>query len=110
MTQRFLTTCAIATLLMTASVYSIADNSANSFGEAGQTAAATRTVTIGPTTKYVDVKTGEIVNFNVEGKSFVWNFDGKTHKSKFDMGLIAPAGLLKHKVMIYIDRVPPNDS
>jgi hypothetical protein len=108
MKQKILITSAAMAILAATSLSSFAAGS--TYGEAAKQDAATRTVEINHDTKYIDVKSGEVVNFNVGGKTLTWNFDGKNHKSEFDMGQIAPPGLLDHQVKIYVDRVPPNGS
>jgi hypothetical protein len=108
MKQKILITCAAMAIMATAGITAFAAGSP--YGEAAKQDAATRTVEINHDTKYIDVKSGEVVNFNVGGKTLTWNFDGKSHKSEFDMGLITPSGLLDHQVKIYVDRVPPNGS
>ena len=61
----------------------------------------TRTITIGPDTRYVNVTGGEVIRFQVGGTSFVWNFDGR--RTSFDMSLIAPpAALDRNKVTAYV--------
>ena len=49
---------------------------------------------------YVNVTGGEIVRFTVGDKSFAWNFNGRP--SSFDLALVAPPGVLDHKVTAYI--------
>lgn len=111
MKHPFLISCTLAMVLALSGTTTMAAGHADkTFGEAGQAIDATRTITIDAGTKYVDVKTGETINFNIGDKSFTWNFDGTTGRSKFGMDKIAPPRLLTHKVMIYIDRVPPNPS
>ena len=60
----------------------------------------TRTIVIKPDTGYVNVTGGEVIRFDVGGKSFVWNFNGT--RSSFDLGAIAPTGLLGRKVTAYV--------
>jgi len=66
---------------------------------------AQRTIVILPTTKYVNVTQGEVVQFVENGSSFVWNFDGPI-ASAFDLNRVAPAGALDHKVTAYIASNP----
>ena len=67
---------------------------------------ALRTVVITPSTKYVNVTEGDVVNFVSNGKSFVWHFDGP-ETIAFDLNRVAPAGVLDHTVTAY---VAPNDN
>ena len=108
MKQKILISFTTMAILASTSISSFAADSA--YGEAARQNAATRTVDITQDTKYIDVKSGEVVNFNVGGKTLTWNFDGKSHKSEFDMGMITPPGMLDHHVKIYVDRTPPNGS
>ena len=56
---------------------------------------------ITPDTKYFNVTGGETVQFIVGGKSFTWNFDG-AEISPFNLDRSAPAGMLDHKVVVYV--------
>ena len=61
---------------------------------------ATRTIVVGPDTKYVNVTGGEIVRIQIAGRTFVWNFIGT--RSSFDLARIAPPGTLDRKVTVYV--------
>ncbi len=61
-----------------------------------------RPVRIGAATRYVNVEGGEIVRFDVNGKSFSWSFSGPPTVTSFDLMRIAPAGMLDHAVIVYI--------
>lgn len=76
------------------------DPGSDLFGSAATVAMVTRRIVIKPEMSYVNVTGGEVIRFDVGGKSFVWNFNGT--RSSFDLGLIAPAGLLARKVTAYI--------
>ena len=69
-------------------------------GVPGAASMATRTITIGPDTKYVNVTGGEVIRFQVGARSFVWNFIGT--RSSFDLSRIAPPSTLDHKVTAYV--------
>jgi len=69
-------------------------------GSAATVSMVTRRIVIKPETGYVNVTGGEVIRFDVGAKSFVWNFNGT--RSSFDLGLIAPAGLLVRKVTAYV--------
>ncbi len=71
-------------------------------GDPASASAATRTIAIGPDTKYVNVIGGDIVQFVVGDKSFTWNFDGNAHTAAFDLNLVAPPGVLSGKVTAYV--------
>jgi hypothetical protein len=72
------------------------------WGDPASTSAATRTVVIGPGTKYVNVAGGEIIQFIVGDTAFAWNFDSAQDIPVFDLKLIAPPKLLDHQVLIYV--------
>jgi len=67
-------------------------------GEPAPVSAATRQVSIGPDTRYVDVKDDETVKFVVGDKSFAWKFDGSPDGYAFDLQRIAPPALFAHSV------------
>lgn len=71
-------------------------------GDPAPVSGATKTIVITPETKYVNVTGGDIVKFVVGDKSFAWNFDGMEEPAPFDLNLAAPAGILDHKVMVYV--------
>lgn len=83
-----------------AEVLAARDPGSDLFGSAASVSMVTRTIVIKPETSYVNVTGGEVIRFDVGGKSFVWNFNGT--RSSFDLATIAPAGLLGRKVTAYI--------
>lgn len=70
-------------------------------GDPADAAAAIRSVSIGPDTSYVNVTGGDIIRFVVGDKTFAWNFNG-AGEYHFDLVLVAPPGVLDHKVMVYV--------
>lgn len=78
----------------------------NLLGDPAPPAAATRTITITPGTKYVNVEEGEIVKFEAGGKSFAWNFDTAENVMSFDLNRVAPPGMLGQKVTAIISPSP----
>lgn len=64
--------------------------------------AATRTITITPETKSVNVKEYETVAFRVNGKVFAVYFDSPDTVDNLDLRRVAPAGVLDHPVTVYI--------
>jgi len=70
------------------------------YGGPGTLSMVTRSIVIRPDAGYVNVTGGEVIRFQVGSKSFVWAFNGP--RSSFDLGLIAPPGLLGRKVMAYV--------
>ena len=75
-------------------------------GDADVPADAMRTITITPDTKYVNVTWGEVVDFKVDGQEFAYKFDGAGKVTSFDLQRVAPAGMLAHPVMAYVDITP----
>jgi hypothetical protein len=72
-------------------------------GSAAPATAAERTITINADTKYINVTGGTTVRFVVGDQSFTWSFQtGGTHIVPFDLGLLAPAGTLNHRVVVYV--------
>ena len=69
---------------------------------------AVRTIPITAETKYVNVTAHETVKFVANGKAFAINFSGSPATtfafvpSVFDLSQLAPAGVLDHKVTVYV--------
>jgi hypothetical protein len=53
-------------------------------------APAARTIVITPSTKYVNVSNGEVVEFSINGKTLRWNFNTFQQETAFDLSKIAP--------------------
>lgn len=68
--------------------------------------AAERTIKIAPDTRYVNVTGGEVVQFDVGGKTFTWHFDGPESVWAFDLNEVAPPGVLDHVVTANISTNP----
>jgi hypothetical protein len=75
-------------------------------GDPAPDTAAERTIRITPDTKYVNVTGGQVVKFDVGGKTFTWHFDGPETVWAFDLNQVAPSGLLDHVVTAYISPNP----
>ena len=69
-------------------------------GEVVPLSAATRTIPINAKTKYVNVTAHETVKFEANGSAFAIKFAGVI--SQFDLNQLAPAGVLDHKVTVYV--------
>lgn len=66
-------------------------------------AQADRVIVITGATRFVNVTGGSTVRFVVGQHSFSWNFQtGTVHLAPFDLGRIAPPGLLDHAVTAYV--------
>jgi hypothetical protein len=83
---------------------SIAATAESLMGDPGSPAAVNRIVKIGADTRFVNIQGGQTVQFDVNGKQFIWNFNGTP--SAFDLNSVAPAGLLDHKVTAYVSPNP----
>lgn len=62
----------------------------------------TRTLTITPQTRHVNVIGGEIIDFKVNDKAFAWHFFVASTVSSFDLKRVAPPGILDHSVIAYV--------
>ena len=69
-------------------------------GDAAPDGADARTVTITPDLRSVDVQFGETVLFSTNDSRFAWRF--YTPARSFDLNQIAPAGVLKQMVRVYV--------
>jgi hypothetical protein len=69
--------------------------------------AVDQVIVIKDTTRYVNVVGGSTVRFVVDERSFTWSFqNGSAHVIPFDLGSIAPQGLLNHPVTAYVSDNP----
>lgn len=77
-------------------------------GVAVPLSAATRTIPIDAKTKYVNVTAHETVKFLANGSAFAITFNGSSTTkfaftpSVFDLNQLAPAGVLNHRVTVYV--------
>ena len=77
-------------------------------GEVVPLSGAIRTISIDAKTKYVNVTAHETVKFVANGNAFAINFRGSSATtfafvpSAFDLNQLAPAGVLNHKVTVYV--------
>ena len=90
-----------ALALSAASFSAFALTSADRYGESASSADAVRTIVVGPNTRWVNVKHGEVVKFVANGKEFAWNFDGIPQS--FNLKQVAPEGALAQNVRVYIE-------
>jgi Heavy-metal resistance protein CzcE len=80
----------------------------SSTGQVVPLSGAMRTIPIYANTKYVNVTAHETVKFVVNGNAFAINFSGSSATtfafvpSVFDLAQLAPAGVLGHKVTVYV--------
>lgn len=64
-------------------------------------AAATRTITVTPDARWVNVMQGDTVRFVVGTAEFAWRFDGPGARS-FDLQSVAPPGALGRTLTVYV--------
>jgi hypothetical protein len=76
------------------------------YGRQAPLTAATRTIFILPSTRYVNVTQGEIVRFVADGAEFAFFFNS-SNTAAFDLRKVAPEGALKQAVTTYV-RVDPD--
>lgn len=69
-------------------------------------ARADQVVKVGDDTRFVNVAGGTTVRFVVDGHSFSWTFDNPGAVAPFDLERIAPKGLLKRPVEVYVSANP----
>jgi hypothetical protein len=76
------------------------------YGSVVMNAGSGRTIDIDENTRYVNVKNGETVRFNVNGQSFSFNFDAWPNEESVALSTIAPAGVAVPNVQVYIAANP----
>lgn len=69
-------------------------------GEVVPVAQAERTITITPSTRWVNVTKGETVRFVDEDREFAVHFERSA--DSFDLNALAPTGSLDHRVRAYL--------
>lgn len=71
-------------------------------GDPAPLSAATKSIAIGPDTKWVNVTGGETIRFDAGGRSFAWVFNVARGVHSFDLNQVAPPGMLDHRVTAYV--------
>jgi hypothetical protein len=102
MKAKLLIPATLAATLSLPALSTMAATQQSLLGETAPASAADQTITINPDTKYVNVNDGQVVNFDVGGKTFTWNFDGSQNVNSFDLNQVAPTGVLDHPVTVYV--------
>lgn len=69
---------------------------------------ANRVVQISPSTKDLNVKWGQSVEFQSQGKSFTYDFNGPRADARVNLQRVAPAGVINHPVYAYVGSFPKN--
>ena len=106
MHTRLLPATAAVLAALTACSMSAVTPRADLLGMAAPPSAATRTIVLTPDTRWVNVTGGDTVRFVVDGREFAWNFSVGSTVAVFDLNRVAPPGLLKHPVPVYVDPDP----
>jgi hypothetical protein len=104
MSQHRISVCAV--VLLSACAHFNKEPAVSFLGDPAPEAAATQIIEIRPDTKWVNVTGGDIVRFNVGGKSFAWAFNVGTGVSRFDLSRVAPPGVLDRPVYVYLGPDP----
>jgi len=105
MKKKFAIVASISLMLSCAVMSAFAaDGNLGLLGDQADPVTASRTITIGADTQYVNVTRFEVVKFVVGDKVFAWNFDEPAMMSELDLNKIAPPGTLNHVVKAYIAR------
>ena len=98
----------IAMTLGFVNVSASASTPSSSLGEVVPLAGATRTIPIDAKTRFVNVTAHDTVKFVANGNTFAVTFDDSPAAasafvpSAFELEQLAPAGILNHKVRVYI--------
>jgi hypothetical protein len=102
MKTKLLVPAVLASALSLTALSSIAAAPLKLLGDPAPETAAERTIRITPDTKYVNVDGGQVVRFDVGGRTFTWNFDTAQTVTSFDLNQVAPPGLLDRAVTAYV--------
>jgi hypothetical protein len=94
--------CVLTAAMLLATSLATASPRVDLLGTPATDAAAVRTVVITDQTKYVNVESGQIVRFMVNGTAFTWNFNGPQDISSGHLNRITPDGFLNHNVNVYV--------
>jgi hypothetical protein len=101
----------LAVIAMTSGFFHLSASAftpSNPMGVVVPLSAATRTIPIDAKTKYVNVTAHETVKFLANGSAFAITFSGSSATtfafvpSVFDLSQLGAAGVLNHKVTVYV--------
>lgn len=97
----------VATSLMPLAAFALEGRAQENaaFGNPAPLSTATHTITVHAGTRYVTVDQGEVVRFDIEGQSFVWQFDTLDTRS-FDLAAIAPVAVKVGRIRVYVRENP----
>ena len=112
MKPRFVVLTVIAMTLAFLNFSASAFTLGSPMGQVVPLSGATRTIPIDAKTKYINVTAHETVKFVANGNAFAIAFSGGAATtfafvpSTFDLNQLAPAGVLDHKVTVYVGPDP----
>ena len=75
----------------------------DNYGEAVPGQPAPRSLLLSPSTRYINVTNGDVLELVYNEHRIVWRFDGIT--SAFNLQEILPADLVDHRVMVYVNHL-----
>lgn len=104
-TRLFAAPVAVLPMLTACATYDAAPR-ADLLGMPAAPAAATQTVTITPSTRWVNVTGNDVVRFVADGREFAWAFNVGPTVRVFDLNRVAPPGLLGRELLVYVDPDP----
>lgn len=95
-------TTLITAVLLSASAASQASNIADPYGTPVYAPSAQREIRIDSTTKYVNVKRGEIIRFITSQGTFTWSFDIDRNRNQFELARIAPKSVAVDGIRVFV--------
>lgn len=102
MSSRPLVPALIVTLMAACTSACAVTPRADLLGSPVPPAAATRVVNLTLATRHVNVIAGDTIRFVNGSGEFAWSFDVSPIVQSFDLGLVAPPGLLGHPLRVYV--------
>ena len=76
-------------------------NGKSIYGEPVSASGVSKVVNIG-STKYINIRCGDVVTFVNAGKQFTWKFDVASHRS-VNLSKVAPADFGGNGLMVYVE-------
>lgn len=92
----------VAVGLLSSCAHSRTEAPLSLLGDPAPVEGATVTIEIKPDTRWVNVTGGDTVKFVAGDKAFAWAFNVGTSISSFELGRVAPPGILTHSVRAYV--------
>jgi hypothetical protein len=76
------------------------------YGQIVSTSAVDKTIQVDASTRWANVTDGQTVRFDVDGKSFTFNFSGWPGAHAVDLAKIAPQDIAVPHILVYIAANP----